>query len=380
MDLRVQFIGDALSGLWSVTDLANDYAISRKTAHKWLARYRAQGAGGLTERSRRPHHSPAAMASETADAVLAVRRRHPHWGPRKIVADLRKRHPRRAWPSPSAVSALVKRHGLVAPRRRRSPVPRSPSGLTLPRYANAVWTTDYKGKFRTRDHRYCYPLTLRDGCSRFVLLCDGMRQPTTAAARASFERAFATYGLPECIRSDNGTPFAGTGLARLSRLSIWWIRLGIRPERIALARPDQNGSHEQFHRVLKAETARPPAANLAQQQRRFDDFCRTYNTERPHEALNYRTPRECYTPSPRPWPVRLPPLIYPGHFEVRRVSQPGAISWGGRFLFLTEALIGEDVGLEEVDDGLWIVYFGPVRLARFDERRRTLRPVPSTGA
>jgi hypothetical protein len=235
-----------------------------------------------------------------------------------------------------------------------------------------VWTTDFKGEFRTGDGVYCYPLTLRDGFSRYVLRCDALVTKRSDVVRQRFERAFAEYGLPQRIRSDNGEPFAGIGLTRLSRLAVWWIRLGIAPERIALGHPEQNGSHEQFHRVLKAETTRPPAATCAAQQRRFRRFCVEYNQERPHEALQDHPPASCYRPAVRTLPRRLPALDYPGHLEVRRVSSGGVVSWRGGPVFLSEVLNGEDVAFEEVADGIWMLYFAAVRLARFDERTRTL--------
>jgi putative transposase len=239
-----------------------------------------------------------------------------------------------------------------------------------------VWTTDFKGQFRTGDGRYCYPLTLRDGFSRYVLRCDALASTHSALVQRCFARAFATYGLPERIRSDNGGPFAGVGLTRLSRLSVWWLRLGIVPERIALGHPEQNGSHEQFHRVLKAETTRPPAATLRAQHRRFQRFAAEYNTMRPHEALADATPGSCYHGSVRPLPARLPVVAYPGHVEVRRVSSTGAVSWRGDPVYLTEVLAGEDVAFEEVDDGIWLLWFATVTLARFDARTRILTAVP----
>jgi hypothetical protein len=243
--------------------------------------------------------------------------------------------------------------------------------------ANQTWTTDFKGHFRTGDGAYCYPLTLRDGFSRFVLRCEAVAGPTYEATRPQFERAFADYGLPDRIRSDNGGPFASTGLRRLSRLSVWWIRLGIRLERIALGHPEQNGSHEQFHSVLKANTARPPAANARAQQRRFTRFCAEYNGDRPHAALGDRTPASCYQPSPRSLPTQVPPLEYPAHWEIRRVSTIGQVSWGAQALFLSGALAGEDVAFEEVDDGLWTVYFATLALGRYDERHRRIQPMAS---
>jgi putative transposase len=240
---------------------------------------------------------------------------------------------------------------------------------------NEVWTTDFKGEFRMGDSRYCYPLTLRDGFSRYVLRCDALAAKRTDGVRQRFQRAFAEYGLPDRIRSDNGGPFAAPGLTRLSHLSVWWVRLGIVPERIALGHPEQNGSHEQFHRVLKAETTRPPAPNLAAQQQRFRRFCTEYNELRPHEALHDEPPASCYRPSTRPLPPRLPTIAYPGHVEVRRVSSCGTVSWRDRALYLTEVLAGEHVGFEEIDDGIWMLTFATIRLARFDERARTLTAV-----
>jgi hypothetical protein len=217
---------------------------------------------------------------------------------------------------------------------------------------------------------------LRDGFSRFVLRCDALTAHTLAVTRPCFERAFAEYGLPDRIRSDNGPPFGGPGLGRLSTLAVWWMRLGIVPERIAPGHPEQNGSHEQFHAVLKANTARPPAANAPAQQRRFRRFRAEYNQERPHEALGQAVPATCYQPSGRAMPQRLPPLAYPGHAEIRRVDQNGWVSWQGTPLFVSVALARETVAFEEVDDGLWTLQFATVALARYDERHRTLHPLP----
>jgi transposase InsO family protein len=270
---------------------------------------------------------------------------------------------------------LLRRRGLVKLRRRRPSSPSARSPLVAITQPNQVWTTDFKGEFRTGDGRYCYPLTLRDGFSRFVLRCEALTGRTTEATRRGFERAFAAYGVPERMRSDNGGPFASAGLAGLSQLSVWWIRLGIVPERIAPGHPEQNGSHEQFHRVLKAETARPPAASASAQQRRFRAFCHEYNHERPHEALHDDTPAQHYAPSPRSLPARVPALEYPGHLEVRLVASHGCISWGGTHVFLTTALAGEYVAFDEVDDGSWTIRFADVVLGRFDERHRYVHPI-----
>jgi len=233
---------------------------------------------------------------------------------------------------------------------------------------NDVWTADFKGEFLTRDHRYCYPLTIADGYSRYLLACRGQRSTALHSARQSFQAAFRAYGLPLQILTDNGTPFASTAIGGLSRLSVWWIKLGIHPVRIEPGRPDQNGRHERMHRTLKAETTRPPAANLAAQQRRFERFRLCYNEQRPHQGLKGQVPAAHYRPSPRPYPEREPEIRYPGHFKVLRVCANGCLKWHNRFIFITTVLHTESLGLEPIDDGLWSVYFGPVLLGRISER------------
>ena len=380
VNLRMHFVTDWQSGCWTMTELCAEYQISRKTGYKWVERYASSGPQGLHDHSRRPHHSPQATDPALIDALLAIRRRHPRWGAPKLLTVAARQDREAAWPSRSTVCDHLQAQGLVAARRRRRPHLRGDTSLAPITRVNQTWTTDFKGHFRTGDGVYCYPLTLRDGFSRFVLRCDALPGPTYTATRRRFERAFAEYGLPERIRSDNGAPFAGTGLGRLSRLSVWWIRLGIVPERIALGRPDQNGSHEQFHAVLKGETARPPARHAAAQQRRFGRFCREYNHERPHAALANAVPASGYAPSPRALPRQLPALEYPGHFEIRRVSTIGQVSWRGAVVFLSEALAGEDVAFEEIDEGIWTLRFATIALARYNDRYRSIHPIASPSA
>jgi putative transposase len=378
VEQRLEFIREYETELFTMTELAAHYGISCKTGYKWLGRYEAEGIDGLQDRSRRPHDSPHATAPDLVERVVAIRRRHPRWGAKKLLAIAARRDPDAAWPSRSTVCDLLKARGLVAPRRRRprsDHAPRAP--LTAITAANQVWTTDFKGEFRTRDGRYCHPLTVRDGFSRFVLRCDALLDRGYVATRGRFERAFQEYGLPERIRSDNGGPFAGLGIGRLSRLSIWWMRLGIVPERIAPGHPEQNGSHEQFHSVLKAETTRPPSAHAAAQQRRFARFCAEYNHDRPHEALADQPPASCYHRSLRILPARVPPLDYPAHFEIRRVCGNGCISWRNDALFIGSALTGQDIAFEEIADSIWTIRFATVALARYDERTRTIHPIAS---
>ena len=352
MEQRLEFIREYETELFTMTELAAQYGISRKTAYKWLARYDADGVDGLRDQSRRPHESPQATDADLVERVIAVRRRHPRWGAKKLLAVAARRDPAAAWPSRSTVCTWLKQRGLVRPPRRRAPLVHAAAAPLAPATrVNEVWTTDFKGEFRTGDGVYCYPLTLRDGWSRFVLRCDGFLSRSTASTRDRFDRAFREYGLPDRIRSDNGGPFASPGLGGLSSLSVWWIRLGIIPERIAPGHPEQNGSHEQFHSVLKAHTARPPAPNCAAQQQRFRRFVREYNEERPHEALEDQPPASCYGPARRSLPGRLAPVDYPGHMEIRFVSSNGCISWRGAPVFIASPLAGEHVALEEVDDG-----------------------------
>jgi len=377
MEQRLEFVRDYETGLFTMTELTSQYRISRKTGYKWLGEYEARGVLGLQDRSRRPHHSPHATDPELVETLMTLRRRHPRWGAKKLLAVAARRDPQAEWPSRSTVCTWLKQRGLVTARRRRTLAAYAPaSTLTVPTAVNHVWTTDFKGEFRTGDGRYCYPLTLRDGFSRFVLRCDAFLGRTTDATRCRFERAFREYGLPDRIRSDNGGPFASPGLARLSQLSVWWIRLGIIPERIAPGHPEQNGSHEQFHSVLKAETARPPAPNCTAQQQRFRRFVRQYNEERPHEALADQPPASCYAASRRSLPARVQPVDYPGHMEVRLVSSNGCASWNSAPLFVATALAGQHVAFEEINDGLWTLHFATVALARYDERHRTLHPIP----
>ncbi len=377
MDARVQFVADYQRGTWSVAELCRRYGISRQAGYETLARYRKDGAAGLVPQSRRPQHSPSATDAAIIELVKDLRARHPWFGPKKLLSVLQGRHQRSDWPAVSTVARILKRAGLITGtprvRRHRATPVATPRALTEP---NELWSVDFKGQFRTGDGRYCYPLTVADGFSRYLLDCYGQDGTTEAETRRRFQRAFEIYGLPLAIRSDNGVPFASSGFARLSRLSVWWLRLGIAWQPIRPGHPEENGAHEYMHRVLKRDTTRPPAATGGAQQRRFDAFRQHYNHVRPHESLGQVVPAAVYRPSPRSLPARLPAVEYPGHLEVRRISE-GAFSWHSRLVFVSRALAGEYIGLEEVDDGLWAIYFCHQPIGRFDERTRTLTEMPA---
>jgi len=373
---RLQFVRDARQRLVTLTELCALYGISRVTGYKWLERAEHSGLDFLQELSRRPHSCPHATAAALQARLLDARRHHPTWGPRKLLALVHRQDRRQgahfAWPARSTVAELLHRNGLTTPRRRRAARGHLGRPLTPMSAPNVIWTADYKGQFRLGDNRYCFPLTVQDGYSRYLLGCRGLTGTTTVECRPVFQRLFQEYGLPEIIRSDNGVPFATGALARLSQLSVWWIRLGIYPETIEPAHPEQNGRHERMHRTLKRETTRPPAPTLRSQQQRFDLFRDEYNAVRPHEALGDATPASLYTRSPRPYPNTPPPMEYPPHFEVRLVSANGGIKWLRSWVNISHVLGGEHVGFEEIDDGEWNLYFGRMKLGRFHERLRCI--------
>lgn len=373
MQERMRFIQAHDEGVYSMTELCRQYGVSRKTGYKWLHRYREGGSVALLDRSRAPRSTPHAITEPVAALLLETRRKHPSWGPRKLLRCLSNRHPTIKLPAASTVGDLLKRHGLVSPRRSQR---RRPDYLSAPAFKaeapNEVWTADFKGEFLLGNRRYCYPLTVCDGFSRFILCCDALSSTHHRSAEHVFKRLFDEYGLPAAIRTDNGTPFVSRAIRGLSRLNIYWMKLGIRHDRIEPASPQQNGRHERMHRTLKAETTRPPDASFPAQQRRFDAFRIEFNTERPHEALGYDTPDDHYEASKRRPPTRLPKPDYPGYYEIRRVSSAGYFKFKTENLFLSSTLAGEYIGLDEVDDGVWSLYFYNSLLARYSEYTRTI--------
>jgi transposase InsO family protein len=373
VDQRERFIDDHRLDLYAMVELCARYGISRKTGYKWLARFDEGGRAGLGDRSRAPHHCPHRIARDVAVVICAARRQHPSWGPAKLLAWLRPRHSGIAWPAISTAGDLLARRGLVKKRRRRRQWQHPgvvPATTAAP---NDLWTADFKGHFRTRDAIYCYPLTVADQHTRYLLACHGLLSTKGQGVRPIFDRLFREYGLPRAIRTDNGVPFATTGIHGLSQLNVWWLRLGIQHQRILPAHPEQNGAHERMHKTLKGEACRPPQSCLGTQQRAFNAFRRLYNDERPHEALGDRPPATQYRPSARSYTGTLPPVEYPGHFLVKRVTNAGTIRLKKRLLFVSNALQQHPIGLEEVDDGIWSIHFCQVLLGRVDERDYVIR-------
>lgn len=361
-----RFIRAYLEGSESFASLCRGFGISRKTGYKRVRRFKEWGYEGLGDLSRAPHSRPNRVSLEVEERVVSARMAHPTWGPKKLVAWLREQEPEVSWPAASTVGGILERHRLTRPRRR---VRRTPAYLETFRpmdRPNGVWCADFKGQFRTGDGIAVYPLTVLDGESRYLLACEGLAGPRGAGVIKSLERVFREYGLPEAMRTDNGTPFASVGLGGLSQVAVWWIKLGIIPERIEPGHPEQNGRLERLHRTLKGEVANPPQPNGRQQQRAFDRFRKHYNEERPHEALDQQPPARRYRPSNREYPRKVGSPEYPDHALVRRVRSNGEIKWQGSRLYLSEALIGEPVGLTPQDDRYLHIWFGPVLIGHLD--------------
>ena len=360
------FIEMWLTGEETVSGLCRLFGISRVTGHKRINRYREYGFAGLGDRSSAPHTHPNATSAEVSRRLIEAKRANPTWGPKKLVALLRAEHPEVVWPAPSTAGEILDRAGLVKRRRRRRQVSAWSEPFTDAVHANDVWSVDFKGWLRTQDGERVDPLTVQDASSRYLLACRGLTQPRTAQVRGVMERAFREYGLPRAIRTDNGPPFGSVGLGGLTTLSIWWIKLGITPERIAPGRPEQNGRLERLHRTLKAETAAPPRASRRSQQSAFDAFRDSYNERRPHEALGQRPPARVYRPSAREYPKREESPAYGSGVTVRSVRTNGQIKWQGTLIYLSEALKGEPVGLVQKDARYWTILYGPLRIGLLD--------------
>jgi transposase InsO family protein len=368
MNERVKFIAGYLEKDQSFSDLCHYFGVSRKTGYKWIDRYEANGIEALRDRSRAPHSHPHALSQVMRERILAVRKKHPRWGPRKLIVLMKRHEPGLILPAASTVGEVLRKHGVAHPRRRIRRSPRFHERLGDYDAPNSIWCADFKGHFPVSGKR-CHPLTITDGFSRFLIRCQAMRRPLFAPVQREFESAFREYGLPDAIRTDNGAPFSSLAPAGLSRLAVWWIRLGIRPERILPGRPDQNGRHERMHSTLKAETAKPPRSSFSTQQRAFGRFQAEYNDIRPHEALEQAVPSSLYRPSLKSFPKRLPELEYPSHFQVCKAYPNGVISFQSTQWITSSCLRNEWVGLEEVGNDCWKVYCGPLPIGILDLRR-----------
>ncbi len=375
---RHEFIAAMLRGDESMAELCERFGISRKTGYKWKERFELLGPVGLDDLPRVAKTFPHRTAAEVERRLVELKRQHPRWGPKKLVCLLTRRHPHLGAPAASTAGDILKRHGLVEPRRtpaRRSPLWKSPPlrPVTAP---NDTWSIDFKGHFRlSNGATYCYPLTVQDSFSRYLLRCVALPGIDSKPVEAVLDAAFREFGLPHAIRSDNGTPFAANrGCLGLSALSLWWLKLGIRPERIDRGRPQQNGRHERMHRTLKAEATRPPTRSFSAQQTAFDEFRREYNQDRPHEGLQQQRPVDVYTRSPRAMPNKLPTLAYPETHEVRRVARNGAFSYQDQRYYLTDVLALENIGLTPLDDDTRELWIGPLAVGYIDLRTRRFTP------
>lgn len=376
VEQREQFVRYWLSGRYSKKGLCERFGISRPTGDKWIGRYEQWGRAGLEDQSRAPWAHPNAVDAQRRDRIVQAKLAHPSWGPKKVLDLLRRQYPDEPWPADSTGGEILSRAGLVKKRRRRRTVPPDPhpfSGCDRP---NQVWSVDFKGDFLLGNGKRCYPLTVSDNYSRYLLACRGVPKTHRGAVQPWLERVFQEWGLPYAIRSDNGSPFASTALGGLSRLSKWWVDLGVRPERTRPARPDQNGRHERMHRTLKGWLGES-AWSLEAQQQRFDAFIGEYNQERSHESLERQTPDSVYCPSERAYEAVIRPPEYAEHLSVRQVRSEGSIRWRNRLIYLSEVLVGEPVALEACDEGVWNIYYRFHPLGKLDER--TMKIVPASG-
>lgn len=370
MQQRLFFINDYLRAVGTVTELSEHYGISRKTAYKWIHRYHAEGEAGLKEHSRRPQHHPEKIPYRIEQAIITLRQQFTtRPGAKKLQVLLAQHYPNEPVPSKTSIYNILHRAHLVdSPKRKRRVAP-YPQPFAPVNDVNELWSVDYKGQFKLRNSQWCYPLTIMDHQSRYLCDCTALAGPRFKATKAAFIKVFKRYGLPKRIRSDNGVPFASPTCGGLSQLSIWWIKLGIVPERIEPGKPQQNGRHERMHRTLKQAATRPPSSSLAAQQKRFNAFCKEYNTQRPHEALNQKTPSMVYECSTRVYPKKLLQMHYPDYYDVRKVSHNGCVYWRNKLVYVSHLLKGEWVGLDEIADGLWEIYFGPMALGKFNVRQ-----------
>ena len=369
MDEKVKFIAFVKGGTQPFSSICKRLGISRKTGYKWLERYENEGPKGLYDHKRSRLTQSKETSTKQVETILKAKNKFKDWGPKKLKIWLEREHENEHWPATSTIGDILKKHGLVEPRaKRKRVVPYTQPFLACTK-PNDVWSADFKGQFKTNDRKYCYPFTVTDNYSRFIIKCDGYLSPSLANVQRSMIEAFKEYGLPKAIRTDNGTPFASSNVGGLSRLSIWWIKLNIYPERIDLGCPEQNGRHERMHRTLKKATALPAKNELASQNKSFAEFIKEFNYVRPHEALLNKTPFEIYESSSRAYPLKLEEVVYPDRKIVRKVRSNGQIKINGGYVFISELLYGEPVAMEQIEDGYWDLQFGNLGLGIIDEHR-----------
>lgn len=376
MDERLRFVARLLEGE-KMAVLCREFDISRKTGYKIFSRYKDCGLYGLTDRSRRPYRQANRLPFQIESLIVQLKKEHPSWGAPKIREKIKRRNLGVALPAISTVHAVLDRHGLVTRGRPRNVYRAEGTSLSAPHHPNDLWCADYKGEFMLADRRYCYPLTITDFASRYLIVCDALATTKEIFAFTVFERAFKDFGLPRAIRSDNGVPFASTSaFFGLSKLSVWWLRLGIGIERIRPGHPQQNGRHERMHLTLKREATKPPGRNFLQQQAKFDQFIHDYNHERPHQALGMKYPAELYRPSTRPY-TGLPELEYPFHDRTITVTQCGRLCLGARKINLSTVFAGQRVGIREVSEKIWMVTFMHYDLGFFDHESSRVECAPN---
>lgn len=373
MDERIKFVARLLQGE-KMAELCREFGISRKTGYKFWDRYKDVGLHGLTDRSRRPVRYANQLPMQIECEILRIKKDKPSWGAPKIREILRRKYPEVRTPAKSTIHCILDRHGLVTRRKnRRFKLQGTP--LTIHHNPNDLWCADYKGEFMLANKQYCYPLTVTDSCSRYLLACEGLESTKEVHAFNIFEQIFQKYGLPTAIRTDNGLPFASPhALFGLSRLSVWWLRLGIFIERIKPGNPQQNGRHERMHLTLKKEATKPPGENFLQQQEKFDNFIQEFNTERPHQAIDMKFPSEIYTPSPRPY-KGIQELSYPFHDKTAIVTTCGRICIDKHKINLSHVFAGQNMGVKEVADGIWLVTFMDYDLGYFDFETNKIEPL-----
>jgi transposase InsO family protein len=375
MDQKMELIGDWLKDVHTIKELGEHYQVSRKTVYKWVNRYKSGGAEALLDASRAPGTHPNATPPEIVSQLVETKLEHKPWGPKKVVRWLENNYPDDSWPAASTAQNILRKEGLVNPRHLRRHTPPFTQPFQDCQRPNDSWSLDYKGQFKTGDGKLCYPLTVSDNYSRYLLTCRGLAHPNYEDTHFWLERTFQEYGLPLAIKSDNGAPFASVGLGGLSRLSAWFIRLRIVPERIAPAHPEQNGRHERMHLTLKEAVCKPPKANMRAQQRAFDEFRPEYDYERPHEAIGMQPPGAIYQPSRRLFPGKLLPIEYDSWLTVRQVRSNGCIKWKGSFIYISKVLAGEPVGLRQLDDRTWELSYSFYPLGILDEKTGKVSPM-----